>query len=229
MRRPLWDNLRHRSSCDMPWCVIGYFNVIASVEEQIGGIPYQMKKSIEFLSMVDECGLVDLGFNGQRYTWSNRRGPCSIVWKRLDRGFVNDNWLASYPATTITHLAVAGSDHLPLLMEVNVRQEANQKYFKFLKCWVDNDTFLPLVQRTWEKEIDGHPMWIFHQKLKATSKKVKEAEEKWLAPNDPTDIATLHEIQAQYVRHLKVEEAVLKQKTQLQRKVIQTQDTFTVS
>lgn len=101
---------------------------------------------------------------------------------------------------------------------MHVWQEANRKYFKFLNCWVDNDTFLPLVQKTWEMEIAGHPMWIFYQKLKVSSKalskwsseqygeffqkpkkfeqKVKEAEEKWMTSNNPADRATLHEIQA---------------------------------
>ncbi|OIT01093.1 hypothetical protein A4A49_19935 [Nicotiana attenuata] len=80
MRRPLWDILRHKSTnYTYPWCVIGDFNVIASVKEKIGGLPYQMSKSLDFLSMMEECGLVDLGYYGPKYTWSNGRGPCSIV------------------------------------------------------------------------------------------------------------------------------------------------------
>ncbi|OIT36808.1 hypothetical protein A4A49_60393, partial [Nicotiana attenuata] len=89
--RPLWEVLRHKSATyDSPWCVIGDFNVIASVEEKIGGIPYQMNKSLDFHCMIEDCGLVDLGFYGPKCTWSNGRGQCSIVWKRLDRGLSND-------------------------------------------------------------------------------------------------------------------------------------------
>ncbi|OIT35430.1 hypothetical protein A4A49_02536 [Nicotiana attenuata] len=69
MRRPLWDILRHKSTnYTHPWCVIGDFNVIASVEEKIGGLSYQMSKSLDFLSMMEECGLVDLGYYGPKYT-----------------------------------------------------------------------------------------------------------------------------------------------------------------
>ncbi|OIT38852.1 hypothetical protein A4A49_65613, partial [Nicotiana attenuata] len=71
--------------------------------------------------IAEDCGLTDLGYYGPRYTWSNGRGPCAIVWKRLDRGLANDNWLAAYPATNISHLASTGSDHSPLLMEMNIR------------------------------------------------------------------------------------------------------------
>ncbi|OIT01550.1 hypothetical protein A4A49_17458 [Nicotiana attenuata] len=111
----------------------------------------------------------DLGFYGPRYTWSTGWGPCSIVWKRLDRGLANDNWLSSFPATTITHLASAGSDHSPLLMEMNVTQNSFKKYFRFLNCWVKNESFMPLVQEVWNSPINGSAMWIFHQKLKVLS------------------------------------------------------------
>ncbi|XP_070032176.1 uncharacterized protein [Nicotiana tomentosiformis] len=156
-------------TCSTPWCVIGDFNVIASVEEKIGGLPYQMNKNMDFLSMIEDCGFVDLGFYGPRYTWSNGRGQCSIVWKRLDMGLVNDNWLVSYHATTITHPSSARSDHNPLLLEMNVRQDTSKRYFKFLNCGFENENFLPLVQEVWNKEVNGNAMWIFYQRRKALS------------------------------------------------------------
>ncbi|XP_018633707.1 uncharacterized protein [Nicotiana tomentosiformis] len=170
LRRPLWEVLRQTSlTCTIPWCVLGDFNVIASIEEKIGGLPYQMRKSLEFLSMIEDCGLVVLGFYGSRYTWSNGRGPGSIIWKRLDREMVNDNWLISFPATTISHLSSIGFDHNPLLMEMNIRQDTSKKYFKFLNCWVENEGFIPLVHEVWNQEVRGNAMWIVHQKLKAVS------------------------------------------------------------
>ncbi|XP_019252919.1 PREDICTED: uncharacterized protein LOC109231741 [Nicotiana attenuata] len=239
LRRPLWDSLRLKApATGVPWCAIGDFNVIASIEEKIGGHPYQINKSIDFLSMMEDCGFTDLGFYGPRYTWSNGRGPCAIVWKRLDRGMVNDNWLTSFPATIISHLASTASDHSPLLMEMHVRLEGAKKYFKFLNCCTENASFLPLVQTVWDKQIQGNAMWIFHQKTKALcselskwsrreygdifqqvkeyESKVIAAEEVWAHTNNPVDREVLHNLRAQYVKHLKTEESVLKQKTQLQ-------------
>ncbi|OIT36371.1 hypothetical protein A4A49_01970 [Nicotiana attenuata] len=80
LKRPLWYILRAKAlTCTTPWSVIGDFNVIASCEEKIRGIPYQINKSLDFLSMAEDCGLTDLGYYGPRYTWSNGRGPCAIV------------------------------------------------------------------------------------------------------------------------------------------------------
>ncbi|XP_009794046.1 uncharacterized protein LOC107797430 [Nicotiana tabacum] len=170
LRRPLWEVLRQKFlTYTIPWCVIGDFNVIASIKENIGGLPYQLSKSMDFLNMIEDCGLVDLGFYGPRYTWSNGRAPGSIIWKRLDKGMVNDNWLISFPATTISHLASTRSDENPLIMEMNVRQDTSKKYFKFLNCLVENEGFILLVQEIWNQEVRGNAMWIFYQKLKAVS------------------------------------------------------------
>nr|XP_009615867.1 uncharacterized protein LOC104108513 [Nicotiana tomentosiformis] len=170
MRIPLWKTLVLKSIiCTVPWCIIGDFNVIASTGEKIGGVPYQMSKSFDFLSMMEDCGLVDLGFYGSRYTWSNGKGPGAIVWKRLDRGLANDNWLVSFPTTTISHLTCAGSDHSPLLMKIHGQHDQAKKYFRFLNCWTENDSFLSIVQSVWNKHVEGTTKWVFHQKLKALS------------------------------------------------------------
>ncbi|XP_075107128.1 uncharacterized protein LOC142180101 [Nicotiana tabacum] len=137
LRRTLWDALRHKSSIyTIPWCVIGDVNVIALVKENIRGIPYQMSKCMDFLSMIEDSGLVDLGYYGHKYTWSN---------------------------------ASASSDHNPLFMESNIRQDNDKRYFKFLRCWVDNDKFMTLVEKVWSREVTSNTMWTFHQKLKALS------------------------------------------------------------
>ncbi|XP_019244554.1 PREDICTED: uncharacterized protein LOC109224431 [Nicotiana attenuata] len=124
---------------------------------------------MDFLCMIEDCGLVDLGFYGLRYTWSNGRGQCSIVWKRMDRGLANDQWLAAFSATNVSNLDSTGSDHTPLLLEIRVRQENGTKYFRFLNLWVDTSNFKPFVKEIWDKQVNGSAMWIFHQKLKALS------------------------------------------------------------
>ncbi|XP_019260254.1 PREDICTED: uncharacterized protein LOC109238270 [Nicotiana attenuata] len=182
LRIPLWETLKLKSTpCTVPWCVIGDFNVITSMGENIGGIPHQMKKSNDFISMIEKYGLIDLGFHGPRYTSFNGRGPGAIVWKRVDRGLVNDYWITSFPTTSITHLALVGSNHSPLLLKMHVRQDNAKKYFRFLNYWVKNGSFMPLVQ----------------EKPKEFEQKVKLAEEKWATTNDPTNRMILHEVQAQ--------------------------------
>lgn len=155
---------------DIPWCCVGDFNVITATEEKKGGVPYNMKKCFEFISVIEGCGLVDLGFIGQKFTWYNYRGPLFKIWKRHDRTMVNDKWLEIMPLTTVTHLSSVGSDHCPLLVEMATKADNTTRYFKFLNSCVDELEFMDVVQKCWERPIHGNVMWIFHQKLQRLAK-----------------------------------------------------------
>ncbi|XP_055824484.1 uncharacterized protein LOC129893019 [Solanum dulcamara] len=238
LRRPLWDSMLQQSNTSLPWCSLGDFNVITEPEEKLGGITYNMRKSLEFISIIEACGLQDLGYTGQKYTWSNQRGIYSRIWKRLDRGMVNDKWLEVMPQTTITHLPTVGSDHCPLLLEFTEHYQHHIKYFKFLNCWTDHPSFMETVNNCWNRNIEGNPMWCFHQKMKRLSTtlsrwsrlqfgdiyakvkeyedKVRQAEEDLILDNSEECRTNLHSINAEYIRYLKLEDSMLKQKTQLQ-------------
>lgn len=131
LKNPPWERLLHLSNLfdGYPWCVVGDFNVIYSTNEKLGEIPYNIKKSFDFTTVKDGCGQMDLGYSGQKYTWSNNRGVIFRVWKRSDRVMVNDKWLALMPQTTNTHLPIVSSDHFPLLLEMSTRSNNDVKYF----------------------------------------------------------------------------------------------------
>ncbi|KAK6780088.1 hypothetical protein RDI58_022272 [Solanum bulbocastanum] len=239
LRKPLWDRLLYFAdkTDSIPWCTVGDFNVITDADEKLGGCVYNMKKSLEFIGVIEACGLMDLGFSGPKFTWSNHRGINSRIWKRLDRAMVNDKWLQDMPHSNITHLPSVGSDHCPLLMEITARSEEHIKYFKFLNCWVEQPSFTETVERCWNRPVEGNPMWSFHQKLKRLSctlsvwskqqfgdiyakvkeyeEKVRILEEKLIQNNTEEDRATLHGINAEYIRFMKLEDSILKQKSQL--------------
>ncbi|KAH0775105.1 hypothetical protein KY290_012242 [Solanum tuberosum] len=185
MRRSLWDRLMFYANMELPWCTIGDFNVITSIEETLGVIPYNMNNSFEFIGVIEACGLTNLGYTGLPFTWCNQRDVEARVWKRLDS----------------------------LWLMINVQQ-----------CW--------------EKGVNGNPMWRLHQKMKritATlsnwSKKeygdiftkvkefgesIRQSEEELMTNNNEDSRQKLHRMNAKYIRYLKMEESILKQKTQFQ-------------
>ncbi|XP_060182557.1 uncharacterized protein LOC132612273 [Lycium barbarum] len=90
LRTSLWESLRNCiSMINGPWCINGDFNVIMSPDEKKGGKPHRMEKSWDFITCMDDCGMVDAGFTGLRFTWCNTRGKPHRIWKRLDRVFFN--------------------------------------------------------------------------------------------------------------------------------------------
>ncbi|XP_015087005.1 uncharacterized protein LOC107030129 [Solanum pennellii] len=142
------------------------------------------------------------------------------------------------PQTNITHLPSVGSDHCPLLMEINDKKNAVIKYFKFLNCWTDNEPFFKTVEQCWQRKVIGSPMWCLHIKMKRLTKtlrewskleygdifdkvkqyeeEVKNAEGKHIMDNSKANREQLSASNANYIKYMKLEYSILQQKTQLQ-------------
>jgi hypothetical protein len=60
-------------SLSAPWLCIGDFNSILSPNDKYGGRPYNSLLANPFMDFIDTFGMVDLGFSGNPYTWSNHR------------------------------------------------------------------------------------------------------------------------------------------------------------
>ncbi|KAG6643095.1 hypothetical protein CIPAW_09G186400 [Carya illinoinensis] len=93
-RKESWSLIRLlQSHIQCPWLCLGDFNEILLQEEQFGSHvrPFQQMKA--FRTVIEDCGLKDLDFNGDSYTWSNRREGSEFTKARLDRVFVNKDWM----------------------------------------------------------------------------------------------------------------------------------------
>ncbi|KAG6513034.1 hypothetical protein ZIOFF_031180 [Zingiber officinale] len=101
-----------RSEGDRLWLVGGDFNVISSMEEHSAGVLARPGAMEDFNNFIMLAGLVDAGFVGDRYTWTNNR-----VWKRLDRVLLSSSWGNLDFTVRVEHLSRAASDHCPLLVE----------------------------------------------------------------------------------------------------------------
>lgn len=89
-RQLLWDSVRRIGmSCSNPWVLLGDFNAVLYADERSSGLLGQGNKDRAFCSLVDEMGLVDLGFSGPLFTWSRGISSDHFVGARLDRGLCN--------------------------------------------------------------------------------------------------------------------------------------------
>jgi hypothetical protein len=98
------------------WTCIGNFNVIISPNDKLGGQPFASSSSNPFTDFMDGYGMIDLGFCGNLYTWSNHRQGSNLIKERLDRGIANSTWINSFPSYSVVHLPAHTSDHSPLLL-----------------------------------------------------------------------------------------------------------------
>ena len=73
-RSILWNNLSALVELhSMAWVIAGDFNEPLVEEDKFGGRAVSMNRSLQFKDCLDKCNMVDLGFSGLRFTWSNGR------------------------------------------------------------------------------------------------------------------------------------------------------------
>ena len=90
-RKIFWNCLENlTTTICLPWVLLGDFNDMTSEDEKMGGLPLNKTRIAVFKNYIDKCGLMDLGFLGPRFTWTNK----SLAWngpiqERLDRGLGN--------------------------------------------------------------------------------------------------------------------------------------------
>ncbi|XP_074304929.1 uncharacterized protein LOC141639780 [Silene latifolia] len=81
-----------------PWIIVGDFNTVLAPSERLGGQSTRDEMQ-DFQQFIDTCGVMDMPASGSYYTWNNKQDPDSRVYSRLDRAFVNKEWLDTYKDT----------------------------------------------------------------------------------------------------------------------------------
>ena len=99
--------------------MLGDFNEILSSTDKCGGNLVNMKRAQIFKDCLDVCNLIDLGFQGPKYTWVNKLDIGHFIQECLDRAFANQEWFDLYSEASITHLTRVHSDHYPIIINLD--------------------------------------------------------------------------------------------------------------
>lgn len=57
-----------------------------------------------FWDAIDECGFIDLGYMGSKFTWRKHYANGQSIWERLDRAHCTKDWLQQFGDTKVHHL-----------------------------------------------------------------------------------------------------------------------------
>ncbi|CAM8951075.1 unnamed protein product [Rhodiola kirilowii] len=90
MRGRRWDlitRLSHLSS--QPWCIAGDFNEVLNCDEVTRLTRVRCSGIDKFRQTISHCQLFDLGYQGSKYTYSNKRKGNEEIKCRLDRAFAD--------------------------------------------------------------------------------------------------------------------------------------------
>ncbi|XP_070018033.1 uncharacterized protein [Nicotiana sylvestris] len=148
-RLDLWNNLKNIfANYKGPWLMGGDFNDVLNQNEKWGGRSVNRNRSLDFRCCVNHCNLIDLGFKGTRYTWSNHRRQ-GLILEILDRCLANESWIEEYPSVLVTHLPNTYSDHNPLLLRLTNTRTFTKKPFRLEKYWLSHPELSKIVEKSW--------------------------------------------------------------------------------
>ena len=135
------------------WIMAGDFNEPLVQEDKFGGRGVSVNRSLAFKDCLDFCNMVDMGFSGPRYTWTNKRDINNLILERIDRFFMNPDWCVLYPEAKVSHLPRFHSDHCPVLMEACPGRVVRlNRPFRFHEFWLSDLSFPNIVSHAWSRD-----------------------------------------------------------------------------
>lgn len=173
-RRVLWTDLKaHQDSPIIrksPWIVVGDFNeILNGVEHSRLNFPQDSLGMREFQDTAKYCSLLDMSYQGPRFTWCNKRDN-GVICKKLDRTLMNEVWLRSFPQSYCVFEAGGCSDHQRCRIVIKKEVMIPRKPFKFVNALVDISGFLSMVEEFWS---ETEPLFNSTSALFRLSKKLK--------------------------------------------------------
>ncbi|XP_042481873.1 uncharacterized protein LOC122062313 [Macadamia integrifolia] len=180
IRRNLLLELGLQLSTLIPWLVIGDFNATLASHEKLGLGAFNLGSAAKFQAMVDGRELLPVPSLGKKFTWSNnrRRGNVRAI---LDRSFYNEKWLDFLKNVKQRVLVSSASDHAPLLIASDDIPKPRNSPFRFHSFWMENESFISVVEDAWRDQFGGDPIFILASKLI----RVKESLRPWTRSTFP--------------------------------------------
>lgn len=146
-RRELWD-LIHNVDCDAdPWLIGSDFNAIRTNDEKIGGIIPPSRVKHDFNTVIHDSDLLEVPFDGPKFSWYNGRQGLRRIWACLDRILVNQNFKDKFPLVSMSYLDRASSYHYTMIIQYMTHMVVKGPTpFRFLWMWCSHEKFLPIVK-----------------------------------------------------------------------------------
>ena len=163
-RHKSWSYLRHLHARDsLSWVCLGDFNEILNSAEKQGRLPKPHRLMEAFHNALLHCGLIDLGYRGNIFTWQNGRPGDAFVQERLDKACATLDWRERFPHAVVNHLQVSYSNHDPIFIIIN-GSAGNTKRKKipkrFEEKWATHPECEAIIQEVWSRDHQGAALYF---------------------------------------------------------------------
>ena len=147
-----------QTKSSLPWLCAGNFNEIIKSHEKLGGRLRPHQQMQDFRDVLDECGFVDLGFVGNKFTWYKNFSNGHTIWERLDRAIGTQSWFSIFLATKVVTLECGTSDHKPIIIHPMGIPDRKNRPWRFEQVWLEDEGCHEIVHLAWRSDGGTLPM-----------------------------------------------------------------------
>uniref|UniRef100_A0A2N9I7H8 Endonuclease/exonuclease/phosphatase domain-containing protein n=1 Tax=Fagus sylvatica TaxID=28930 RepID=A0A2N9I7H8_FAGSY len=138
-----------------PWMCCWDFNVLIDDTEKVRGVCGSSSTPGYLKELMFDLAAMDLGFVGNKFTWSNHRWGRNSIREWLDSGIANIYLRLAFPKATVLHLGGVNSDHCPLLIDTNPDDSFSPRPFRFEAVWAKDPRCYEVINLAWNKNFVG--------------------------------------------------------------------------
>ncbi|XP_020674840.1 uncharacterized protein LOC110094046 [Dendrobium catenatum] len=144
---------------------------MASNEKKGGRAFHMTPAACDMADFMTANDLIDPGFVGPAFTWTNNKDAGSKIFSRLDRFLVRSNIMDAFQGLRVRHLSRLISDHCPILCSVVAETKISYSpWFRFEDVWVSYPKARQLVMVKWNVGDHGSKAAQLQRKCSRTLK-----------------------------------------------------------
>lgn len=132
---------------------IGDFHKILTFDEKNDRLSKPLGMMQAFQITLLHCGLMDLGHQGNIFTWRNGWVANDFVKEMLECACATLEWSELFPSAKVRHLSVTYSDHDSIALKIEITtpwQVRRKKIQRFEEKWVAHADYKNLIRTSWE-------------------------------------------------------------------------------
>ncbi|XP_056688114.1 uncharacterized protein [Spinacia oleracea] len=160
---------------------MGDFNSMLLSGDKVNGNAVNHAETQGFEGCLDFTELTEVKSCGHFFSWSNKGQGQSRICSRIDRVFGNTDWHSRFLDVVVDYMNPGISDHSPLVLSCSINMKNGGRPFKFFNYMAGQDDFLEVVQKGWNTNASGTPMFTLWQKMKAVKGGLKALHHRYFA------------------------------------------------
>jgi len=126
-------------------------------KDKFDGCSINISRALCFQDCLNNCRMIDIGYSGPRFTWSNHHPLSQLVQERIDRVFVNAEWNSLFSEANVLQLEKTHSNHYPI--KLCFEKDGGLQFpkpFCFQPMWLSDPSFPGVVKEAWNNTPSLH-------------------------------------------------------------------------